>query len=392
MTTSAMLYKDMGISIESFAFWTSLVSLPWSFKPLWAPFVERYGTKRGWTLAMQVALAALIVALGLSLFAGSAFYAISLVVMLLVAFASASHDIACDGYYMLALSDREQSLFVGIRSTFYRVAMVAATGLVPFVAGRLGSSVSPEFGWGCAFIGAGVVLAILFLVCRRGMPRVVEPASRQDNGLSIFFRALRSFFSHPGVVPAVIFFLVYRLGEAVLAKTVTPFLIDERSAGGIGLSVDECGVVYGTFGVLSLVAGGVLGGIAASRYGLRKCLWPMMLFMNIPNVAYVLLAALQPESSSLWVSASVMVEQFGYGFGFTAYMLMLLRYVGQAEYKAAEYSIGTALMSLSLILPGALAGFLKTALGSYEALFVAAACLTVPGMVAALFINVPEEK
>ncbi len=393
MTTSALLYKDMGVSVESFAFWTSLVCLPWSFKPLWAPLVERFRTKRWWVLSMQIALAILFVALGASMLSEAAFYPISLALMMLVAFASASHDIACDGYYMMALSERDQSFFVGIRSTFYRIAMVAATGLIPIIAGRVGRSVSPAVGWASAIASAGVVLLILFFVCQWGMPKVRESVGRQDDGFVILLRALKSFFSHPGVVPAVCFFAFYRLGEAILAKMVTPFLVDSRELGGLGLGVDQCGLVYGTFGVIMLVVGGVLGGMLASRFGLRKMLLPMVLFMNLPNLVYVALAHFQPDASSLWVSAAVMTEQFGYGFGFTAYMLAILRYVSDAEYKAAEYAIGTSIMSLSLILPGMAAGFLFNARGHcYEDVFIIACAATIPGMIAAAFLKLREAE
>ena len=310
--------------------------------------------------------------------------------MLLVAFASASHDIACDGYYMMALSEREQSFFVGIRSTFYRVAMVASTGLIPIVAGRVGAEWSPAVGWAAAITSAGAVLLCLTALCRCGMPRVAATVGRQDNGLDILLRALKSFFSHPGAVPAVCFFFFYRLGESVLAKLVTPFLVEDRSLGGLGLSVQACGTVYGTLGILMLTAGGIIGGVLASRFGLRRMLVPMLLFMNLPNLAYVALAHFQPEASSLWVSAAVMVEQFGYGFGFTAYMLAILRYVSNAEYKAAEYAIATSIMSLSLLLPGMAAGFLLESLGSFEAVFILASLATIPGMVAAAFMKVDD--
>lgn len=387
MTTSALLYKDMGVDATSFAFWTSVVCLPWSFKPLWAPCVERYRTKRWWVLTMQMLLVALFAGLGLSMLSGSAFFPISLILMLLVAFASASHDIACDAYYMMALTQRSQSFFVGIRSTFYRVAMVAATGLVPIVAGNVGAASSPSVGWAVAIGSAGAVLMLFALLCRWGMPVISEPVGRQDNGIEILLRALKSFFSHDGVVAAVCFFFSYRLGEAILAKLVTPFLVDDRAMGGLGLSVARCGEVYGTYGVLMLVVGGILGGMLASRFGLRRMLIPMLIFMNLPNVAYVALAHLQPEATSWWVTAAVMTEQFGYGFGFTAYMLALLHYVGGAEYKAAEYAIGTSIMSLSLLLPGMAAGYLLEVLGSYEVVFAVACVATIPGMVAAAFMR-----
>ncbi len=392
MTTSAIFYKDMGISIESFAFWTSLVSLPWSLKPLWAPVVERFGTKRGWTLVMQLLLTILCGALALSLFTGGVFYALSLCIMLLIAFASASHDIACDGYYMLALDQKEQSFFVGIRSTFYRIAMVVATGLIPFVAGRVGAQVSATVGWASAIGGVAVAMLLLLLLCRWGMPAVAENTGRQDNGLQILWRALRSFFTHPDAWRFVLFFLLYRLGEALLCKVVTPFLIEDRGAGGIGMTVDQCGMAYGTVGVIGLVVGGIAGGVLASRYGLRRLLWPMILMMNLPNLLYVAMAHFQPDALCPWVTCGILTEQLGYGFGFTAYMLLLLRYVAHAEYKAAEYAIGTSLMGLSLLLPGMVAGHLLTWVGSYENFFLVASFATLPGMLLAAFIRVKDEE
>lgn len=385
MTMSALFFQDMGVGIESFAFWTSVVCLPWSLKPLWAPVVERVATKRQWVMVTEAVLAGLFLALGCAVLSHEWFYPMCLGLMLLIAFASASHDIACDAYYMMALPLRDQDFFVGIRSTFYRVAMVATVGAIPYISGRVGMLYGEALGWTLGFFALGVVLALLLVINSGGMPHVDEPAGRRDNELLILLRAFRSFFSHPGMAPTVCFFLLYRLGEAQLVKVVTPFLVDARSVGGLGLSVDACGVTYGTFGVLALVAGGVAGGWCAARYGLKRCLWPMVALMTLPNIGYVLLAHYQPAAASWWVDAAVVTEQLGYGYGFTAYMLLMLRYVGGAEYKAAEYAIGTSLMSLSLIVPGMAAGVLKAALG-YELFFALACVLTLPGIVCAAVV------
>lgn len=388
MTTSSLIYANMGVPIASFAFWTSIVCLPWSIKPLWAPFVERYSTKLEWVRNTQTILATAFLILSAAMMSDS-FYPLSLGLMLIIALASASHDIACDGYYMMALDDRQQSFFVGIRSTFYRIAMVVATGLVPLIAGNVAMTSNAPTGWSVGIGAAGVTLLIMAILCRAGMPRIAEPTGRQDDGLKIFWRALRSFFSHDGAIAAVSFFFLYRLGEAILTKTVLPFLNAAPAEGGLGIDVARCGLIYGTFGVLSLVAGGVVGGIVASRVGIRRALWPMILMMNAPNIAYVALAALCPPADSPWVAAAIMTEQFGYGLGFTAYMLVMLRYVGDAEYKAAEYAIGTSIMSLSLILPGMAAGTLLEWLGgSFASIFALACVMTIPGMVAAAFLKI----
>lgn len=388
MTTSSLIYSNMGVSLGLFAYWSSLICLPWSLKPLWAPVVERYSTKRQWVMATQAVLVAAFLLLGAAMLT-PAFFPLSLALMFVVAMASGFHDIACDGYYMLALSEREQSFFVGIRSTFYRVAMVAATGLVPFVAGRVAAAGSSAgLGWAVAIGMAGLTLAAMACLCRWGMGKISEPRARDANSLVIFWKALKSFFSRRGAAAAITFFFVYRLGEALLTKIVLPFLNTGRDAGGLGMSVERCGITYGTFGVLALVAGGIVGGVVASRIGLRRALWPMMLMMNIPNLAYVALALALPSADSPWVVAAVMTEQFGYGLGFTAYMLVMLHYVSDAEYKAAEYAIGTSIMSLGLILPGMAAGLLLNVICcSFTTLFIAACVATLPGMAAAAFLR-----
>lgn len=388
MTTSSLIYNNMGVSLGLFAYWSSLICLPWSLKPLWAPVVERYSTKRQWVMATQAVLVAAFLLLGAAMLT-PAFFPLSLALMFVVAMASGFHDIACDGYYMLALSEREQSFFVGIRSTFYRVAMVAATGLVPFVAGRVAAAGSSAgLGWAVAIGMAGLTLAAMACLCRWGMGKISEPRARDANSLVIFWKALKSFFSRRGAAAAITFFFVYRLGEALLTKIVLPFLNTGRDAGGLGMSVERCGITYGTFGVLALVAGGIVGGVVASRIGLRRALWPMMLMMNIPNLAYVALALALPSADSPWVVAAVMTEQFGYGLGFTAYMLVMLHYVSDAEYKAAEYAIGTSIMSLGLILPGMAAGLLLNVICcSFTTLFIAACVATLPGMAAAAFLR-----
>ncbi len=388
MTTSSLIYNNMGVSLGLFAYWSSIICLPWSLKPLWAPIVERYATKRQWVLATQAILVVAFLLLGAAMLT-PAFFPLSLALMFVVAIASGFHDIACDGYYMLALSEREQSFFVGIRSTFFRVAMVTATGLVPFVAGRVAAAGSSAGqGWAAAIGLAGLTLAVMACLCRWGMGKIAEPKARDTNSLVILWKALKSFFSRRGAAAAVTFFFVYRLGEALLTKIVLPFLNTGRDAGGLGMSVERCGITYGTFGVLALVAGGVVGGVVASHIGLRRALWPMMLMMNVPNLAYVALACAMPSADSPWVVAAVMTEQFGYGLGFTAYMLVMLHYVSDAEYKAAEYAIGTSIMSLGLTLPGMAAGLLLNVICcSFTTLFIAACVATLPGMVAAAFLR-----
>ncbi len=394
MTTSALFYANMGISTASFTFWTSLLYLPWTIKPIWSPIVEAVSTKRNWVVATQLFVAAAFVLLGLSFFAEqSIFYPLSLVLLALIAFGSASHDIACDGFYMLALTTEKQSFFVGIRSTFYRIAMPTSLGALPAISGFVQENVGAEnpvaMGWTVAIGCLGVFLLMLAVYNQFALPRPSDTTA--GNTQSIFKEVIRSFFTKKGAVPAILFLLFYRLGEAQLAKIATPFLIDERQNGGLAMSLAQYGFAYGTAGMISLTVGGILGGWFASKYGLRRMLWWMVAFMNVPNFVYVALATFQPEPTSLWVYGSIIAEQFGYGFGFTAYMLFLINYVSGSRYKTAEYSIGTAIMALGMMLPGMISGWVSELLG-YELFFVYVLICCIPGIVLTAFIPIIDEQ
>lgn len=384
VTTSVMMYLQMGVSASSFAFWTSLLYLPWAIKPLWSPVVESYGTKRKWVVYTQFLMAILFALLGLALQC-DAFYVMSLVGLAVIAFASASHDIACDGFYILALDEREQNYYVGIRSTFYRLGTMAAIGLVPILVGYL-NPVS-DLPWSLAFVVLGVVLGVLALVNALLMPRPHDTTANSNSGV-VYLEVVKSFFSKPGVKVSVAFMLLYRLGEAQLSKIATPFLVDSVNNGGIGLSEAQYGVIYGTAGVIALTLGGILGGFAAGKWGLKKSIWGMVLAMNVPNVLYLLLAYLQPDTDSWIIWASVTTEQFGYGFGFCAYMLFLIDYVRDAKYKTAEYALATAIMALGMMVPGMVSGWVFESLDSSYTLFFAYVLVcTIPGMMLVPFIK-----
>lgn len=378
MTTSVLMYQQMGISVASFTFWTSLLYLPWTIKPLWSPVVESIGTKRQWVVYTQILMALLFAAVGFALKC-DAFYVLSLIGLAVIAITSASHDIACDGFYILALNEKEQNYYVGIRSTFYRLGSMAAVGLIPILVGQLtGFTSSP---WAYAFMTLGIVLCILAILNATLMPRPIDNTSSNSNSGVIFIDVIKSFFSKPGVIPAIAFMLLYRLGEAQLSKIATPFLVDKVENGGLALTETQFGIIYGTAGLISLTVGGILGGFAAGKWGLKRTFWPMVLSMNLPNIAYVILAQTQPVSDSWTIWAAVMTEQFGYGFGFCAYMLFLINYVRDAKYKTAEYALATAVMALGMMLPGMVSGWIFEQLSkSYELFFVYVLVCCIPGM------------
>lgn len=517
MITSGLIYKTMGISIASLAFWTSLLYLPWAVKPLWSPYIDVVSTKRNWVVWTQLLLGIAFIGAGIAM-PVSFFYPVTLAVFAIIAFASASHDIAADGFYMYALDPHKQSFFVGIRSTFYRFAMLTALGLVPVIAGMVQKntglesltfevvSVPPEeyqpfdpsaivieetagepgillfpqnpqipmfraghseqdsaivyialsappghgktvvvnasrntgskdidiaanqtgryefndsnwnrpvsltlkvnrnldertsagflvtagniaFSWMVALGIIGLVLLLLAVYNKFLMPYPPENNNREKIGWTVYKDVFVSFFTKPGIIPALIFLLFYRLGESQLVKVATPFLVDSRSSGGIGLTSTEYGIAYGTIGMLCLTIGGILGGIAAAKYGLKRLIWIMAISINLPDAVYIYLAYQQPMPGDFTIYLAIALEQFGYGFGFVAYMLFMLYFVGESRYKTAEYAIATSLMALGMMFPGMISGKVQELLG-YQHFFIYVLICTIPGMVVIKFLKI----
>ena len=388
---SVIMFNNMGMSKGDMAWYTSMLYLPWVIKPIWSPFVDIIKTKRWWVVAMQVIMSAAFALLAFTLPHPSAeviasgttsvsIFKITLVLFWITAFASATHDIAADGFYMLALPTKEQSVFVGIRSTFYRLSSIFGQGVLVVIAGvlerRLGNV--PQ-AWSATLAAAAILFAALTLWHSFALPRPKADSSRPDDNtasgiLKEFCRTFLTFFSKKHVWLAMIFMLLYRLPEAFLVKMMNPFLLDPVSQGGLGLSTETVGIVYGSVGVLALTAGGILGGIAASRWGLKRSLWPMAMALTLPCLSFVFLAAFQPQN--LWlISSCVALDQFGYGFGFTAYMLYLI-YFSEGEFKTAHYSLCTAFMAMSMMLPGMVAGYVQESIGYVNFfIFVMVCCL-----------------
>ena len=389
MTISVIMYKRLGISNTDIALYTSWLYLPWVIKPFWSPFVDLLKTKRWWVVTMQMLVGAGLAGVAFTL-PTDFFFQASLAVFWLVAFSSATHDIAADGYYMLALEPHEQAFFVGIRSTFYRISTIAGQGILVMIAGALETSTGKiPMSWSITFfIMAGLFIAFClyhkFILPKPASdkPSVTVTAS---NLMKEFFATFASFFKKKQVAIAILFMLFYRFPEAQLVKLITPFLIDPREVGGLGLATTEIGLTYGTIGIIGLTIGGILGGILASRGGLKKWLWPMALIISLPNIAFVYLASVQPES--FWViNLCVFIEQFGYGFGFTAYMLYMI-YFSDGEHKTAHYAICTAFMALGMMLPGMAAGWLQEQLG-YENFFIWVMICCIGTLVVTAFLKV----
>ncbi len=369
-TISLVMFKDMGMDNGTLALLTSLISIPWVVKPLWSPFVDLVRSKRWWILVMQfVMLAAIgLVAAAVRL----STFTLTLILFIVAAFASATHDIAADGFYMLALDEKRQSAFVGIRSTFYRIASVFGQGVLVVMAGLLEKRMGNiPAAWSVTMVVSAAILALFSVYHLFVLPRPSDDAPAAEQTVGGIFRgfgdAFASFFRKKGVWLAIAFMLLYRLPEAFSVKMLFPFFRDPAELGGLGFSTDMYGVVFGTFGVVALLAGGILGGLAAARYGLRKCLWPMALSLALPCAVYLFMSIAQPQS--LWVvGACVVFDQFGYGFGFSAYMLYMIHF-SHGPLKTSHYAICTAFMALSMMLPGLVAGYLQQALG-YVGFFI----------------------
>lgn len=373
MTLSLVMYKRMGISNTEIALYTSWLNLPWVIKPLWSPFIDLLKTKRWWIVTMQMLLGAGLAGIAFTI-PTDHFFQITLAVFWLVAFSSATHDIAADGFYMLGLNSHQQALFVGIRSTFYRFATIAGQGVLIMLAGFLEkSSGKIDYAWSVTFfILAGVILA-LWLYHSFLLPRPSDDCpARSDihtrNILHGFAKTVASFFRKKQVSVAILFMLLYRLPEAQLAKMSVPFLLDPAEKGGLGMTTVQIGLSQGTIGIIGLTLGGILGGIAVARHGLRRWLWPMVWAISLPDIVYVYMSYALP--SNLWlINSCIFVEQFGYGFGFTAYMLYLIYFSQEGKHKTAHYAICTAFMALGMMLPGMIAGWMQETLG-YQLFFI----------------------
>ncbi len=389
-TVSVIFYKKLGIDNAEIALWTSFLYLPWVIKMFWGPIVDIYFTKRQWIIYTQLTMFA---CLGLVAFCLQLpnFFFISLAALTIGAFISATYDIATDGFYLLALSPEQQAFFVGIRSLFYRLAVIFGSGILVFIAGQLEVSLDNiPLAWTLALSLCALILAIIFIFHRLVLP---EPESESQRQLEVtkkidFWTIISSYFAQDKIINIIAFILFYRLGEAMLVKMASLFLLDKRELGGLGLSTSDVGLVYGTFGVISLIFGGILGGLVIAKYGLKKCLLPMALALNLPDIFYVYMAYSKP--TLILVYPLVSLEQFGYGFGFTAFSVYLM-YICQGEYKTSHFAISTGIMALGMMLPGLISGYLQKTLG-YPLFFILVCLLTIPGMIALFFIPLKEES
>ena len=391
MTLSVIMYTNMGLTNAELALYTSWLYLPWVIKPIWSPLVDALKTKRWWILTMQILIGAALAGVALTLDA-SWWLRGSLAFFWLMAFGSATHDIAADGFYILGLTERQQALYVGVRSTFYRIGSIFCQGVIVILAGWLQHSFSIPVAWCITLLLMAAIMILLALWHSRILPKVEDDSpslGREGEGsfFSSFYSTLRVFFSKPGIVFALLFMLFFRFPEAQLAKMAQPFMLRTVGEGGLELSTSTVGFAYGTIGVCGLLAGGLIGGWLVSRNGLRRWWWPMILAISLPDLVYVYLAYAQP-SNMLIINSCVALEQLGYGFGFTAYSLFLV-YFAKGEKSTSVFSICTAFQALGMMIPGMFAGYLADSWGFPLFFSFVCLCCLVTFIVSAL-VKVPE--
>jgi len=403
MTVSVIMYKRLGLSNTDIALYTSWLYLPWVIKPFWSPLVDILKTKRSWIIAMQLLIGAGLGGVALTL-PTDEFFRNSMAFLWLLAFSSATHDIAADGFYMLGLSKHDQTWFVGIRSTFYRLAMIAGQGLLIILAGSLESafqsadaatvipagSVS-ESGVALAWAVTFYIMAGMFVLFF-AWHRIVLPQPAKDvptihetytDILRDFLQTFAAFFKKPKIGLILAFLLLFRFSEAQLVKIAAPFMLDSAEVGGLALNTGQVGFAYGTIGVLMLTLGGLLGGFLAARHGLKHWLLWMVISINLPNAVYVFLSIALPDKL-LIINLAIGLEQFGYGFGFAAYMLYML-YISNGAHQTAHYAICTGFMALGMMIPGMFSGWLQELMG-YQYFFIWVLVATVPSFIVTLLI------
>ncbi|MEF3279614.1 MAG: MFS transporter [Elusimicrobiota bacterium] len=381
---AVIIYKKMGVSNDLIAFWTSWLYLPWAIKMFWSPFIDIYMTKRKWIIHTQSVMAIFILITSVSLGLKS-FLLYSMIAFSVIAFMSATHDVAVDGFYMISMDDREQAFFVGIRAFAYRLAMLFSSGLLVMWAGKLETNTGNiTLSWQVVLMVVALIIAILSFY-----HRIFLPFPQKDKGIGqfdykVFFEKIISYFKQDKIILAVSFIVLYRFGEAMLLKLSAPFLLDSLEKGGMGLSTSEVGVAYGTIGLICLIAGNLIGAWFISKWGLKKCIWPMALALNLPDLVYVYMAYNQGLPHS-FIYFLVAVEQFGYGLGTTAFMYYLIQFTDENN-KTVHFAISTGIMAFAMMLPGMISGWLQIKVG-YPIFFIIVFLATIPGMLLIPFLK-----
>jgi PAT family beta-lactamase induction signal transducer AmpG len=383
---SVLMFRRMDISDTQIAFWTSLIMLPWTLKPLWSPFLGMFRTKKFFVVLTQIITGIVfgLVALSLQL---PSFFAVAVALLFIIAFSGATHDIATDGVYMDELSKTDQAKYIGWQGAFYNLAKVVATGGLVYMAGFLMGRIGNVYAWMAVMAACGSVMLLLSAYHSKMLPSGGKAAGRVDSfrdTLGNLWEVLRTFFTKKYIAWYIVFIILYRFAEGFVMKIVPLFLNAPVEQQGLGLSEEQIGLYYGTFGAIAFVVGSLLSGYYISSRGLKKTLFPLCCAFNIPFAVYLLLAIYQPSSGWL-ISGAIVLEYFGYGFGFVGLTLFMMQQIAPGKYQMAHYAFATGIMNLGVMLPGMMSGLVSTWLG-YKYFFVFVLFATIPAFLATRFV------
>ena len=378
---SSIMYKNMGISDSQIAFWTSLIMLPWTIKPLWGPFLEMFKTKKFFVYSTQIFTGCVFGLIALTLHLNH-FFAFSIALFAIIAFSGATHDTAADGVYLNELSPKMQATYVGWQGAFYNIAKIFSGGILVYLAGELEKKQGVATAWMVVMFLYGVMMVILGLYNRAVLPDNENNTQPQNlkEGLAILKDVIITFFQKKNIWYSLCFIVFYRFAEGQAIKITPLFFKAARSEGGLGLTTSQIGLLYGVFGSLAFVIGSIAAGYFISNKGLtRKSLLILCSFFNIPFLAYAYLAVYIPDNVMV-IGIAVAVEYFGYGFGFIGLILFIMQNMAPGKYKMAHYAFGSGLMNLGFMVPSMISGFVSDYLG-YKDFFIWVLISTIPAFI-----------
>lgn len=402
---TVLMFQGLGVQDALIAFWTSLILLPWTLKPLWSPFLELFKTKKFYVVTTQLVTGVAFGLVALSL-TTEHFFLVALIFLAVVAFSGATHDIACDGVYMSELTPAQQSKYIGWQGAFYNIAKIAATGGLVYLSGYFidmfsegetsgaGSFLANRNAWMIimGILSATMVLLgfyhLFILPSHKSPGEGSAPGTRGKRSASEvmheLWHVLKEFFTKKYIWYYIAFIILYRFGEGFVVKIVPLFLKAGRDAGGLGLDNQQVGLYYGSFGAAAFVLGSLLAGYYISARGLRRTLFSLCCIFNIPFAVYALLAFFQPQSG-WWIASGIVFEYFGYGFGFVGLTLFMMQQVAPGKHQMAHYAFASGIMNLGVMLPGMLSGWVSGLLG-YSAYFIFVLIATIPAFLITWFV------
>lgn len=393
-SASTIMYKNLGVSDTQIAFWTSLIMLPWTLKPLWGPFLELYKTKKFFVYVTQIFTGILFGLVGLTLQLDS-YFSFSIAILTIIALSASTHDTAADGVYLNELDATNQAKYVGWQGAFYNIAKVFSGGVLVYLAGLLEQKIGIANAWMVVMFCYGILMVVLGLYNSRALPssqQEVKPTSLKE-GMATLKDVIITFFQKKNIWFSLLFIVFYRFAEGQAIKIVPLFFKAERVEGGLGLSTSEIGMLYGVFGAIAFVLGSILAGNFVAKRGLtRKTLMTLCAFFNVPFAAYALLAFFVPTNLVL-IASAVVVEYFGYGFGFVGIILFTMQNIAPGKYKMAHYAFGSGIVNLGFMLPSMISGGLSDWVG-YKMFFIWVLISTIPAFLVSWFVPLrkPEEE